>query len=130
MNTFCAFCLPAPSPPCLALGDIVDSGSVFSPVGNGASFGHIGTGTDQFESGIEGYIGFKLDLTGSGDFVNGFMRVTLTDGNTEGTVHDWTYSDTPGEAVTVGPVPEPSSALLASILGMGLLLRRQRTCVR
>jgi hypothetical protein len=112
----------------LSSGDLVGAASLVGPVGNGASENHIGPGPGQFASGDEGYLGFRLDLTGAGDFVNGFMRVTLTNGSEPGTLHAWTYSDTPGETVTVGVIPEPAAAVLAGVSGLGLvLLRRRRT---
>ena len=111
----------------LSGGEVVDDSSVFGPVGNGASDSQIGTGSGQFASGTEGYLGFQLDLTGSGDFVNGFMRVTLTNGSSEGTVHDWTYSDTPGEPVIVGVIPESSTFTLLGLFGLTFLSWRRRS---
>lgn len=115
------------SDPVIALdpGDLVSLSSLVGPVGTGSSLGHVGTGAGRFESGAEGYLGFRLDLTGGGDFVNGFMRVTLNNDNLAGMIHDWTYSDTPGESVTVGVIPEPSATLIGTI-GMALLLGARR----
>ncbi|GAA5482914.1 PEP-CTERM sorting domain-containing protein [Haloferula sargassicola] len=107
-------------------GDLVETISLTGPGGNGASQDHIGNALGQFPSGVESYLGFKLDLTGSGDFVNGFMRVTLTNGSSEGLIHDWAYSDTPGETITVGVIPEPSTPVLVGALGLALAFRRKR----
>lgn len=110
----------------LLMGDLVGSDSFVGPVGNGVSENHIGLAAGQFGSGAERFFGFRLDLTGSGDFVNGFMRVTLTNGSAAGMIHDWTYSDTVGEPIIVGVIPEPASAVMVGIAGLALAMRRRR----
>jgi hypothetical protein len=110
----------------LMIGDQVGPTSFFGPVGNGVSEDHIGLASNQFASGAERFFGFRLDRTGNGEFVNGFMRVTLTNGNQAGVIHEWTYSDTVGETITVGAIPEPSSAVLIGFSSTALLLLRRR----
>jgi hypothetical protein len=74
-----------------------------------------------FMPGDQGYIAFVLN-PGVGQQY-GWMRVTLNDDGTPGTIHDWAISS--DSTFTVGMIPEPGVALLGS-LGMLLLLRRRR----
>jgi hypothetical protein len=74
-----------------------------------------------FTPGAEGYIAFVLN-PGIDEFY-GWLRVTLTNDGTVGTIHDWAYSSDSG--FTVGQVPEPAAALIGS-LGLLMLLRRRR----
>lgn len=57
---------------------------------------HVGGGANQFENGVEGYLGFKFGRLDDGNFTFGWKRVTLTNGSGNGTIHEWAYSDTPG----------------------------------
>jgi hypothetical protein len=74
-----------------------------------------------FTPGVEGYIAFVLN-PGVNEFY-GWLRVTLKNNGTVGTIHDWAYSSDAG--FTVGLIPEPRAALLGG-LGMLMLLRRRR----
>jgi hypothetical protein len=74
-----------------------------------------------FTPGVEGYIAFVLN-PGVNVFY-GWLRVTLTNDGTVGTIHDWAYSSDSG--FTVGQIPEPRAALIGGI-GMLMLLRRRR----
>jgi len=74
-----------------------------------------------FTPGVEGYIAFVLVLNDTDYY--GWMRVTLTNDGTPGTIHNWAYSTDPN--FTVGMIPEPSAALLGG-LGLLALLRRRR----
>jgi hypothetical protein len=74
-----------------------------------------------FTPGEQGYIAFVLN-PGPGQLY-GWMRVTLTNNGTPGTIHDWALSS--DENFTVGMIPEPSIALLGGMLLL-LLLRRRR----
>jgi len=74
-----------------------------------------------FAPGQEGYIAFVLN-PGS-EQLYGWMRVTLTNDGTPGTIHDWAFSNQTG--FTVGMIPEPSTALAGLLLTAGLLRRRR-----
>ena len=77
-----------------------------------------------FTPGTEGYIAFSLDTNDDGtDDQFGWMRVTLTNDGTPGTIHDWAYSDDVG--FTVGQIPEPSSLVLLILGSLGLLRRKR-----
>lgn len=110
-------------------GDQVDATLSFGPVGNGGSDGHVASppGPNQFESGLPGFIGFQLDLNQNDQFVYGWMRATLTNGSSEGVVHEWAFSDTPGEPVVVGVIPEPLPVVFfgpALVLALGFRQRK------
>lgn len=75
-----------------------------------------------FTPGVEGYIAFVLNP--GAEELYGWMRVTLTNDGTAGTIHDWALSSDAN--FEVGMIPEPSIALLGGI-GMLLLLRRKRS---
>lgn len=108
----------------VSLGSVVDSNLNFASPGVGVSNTHMGTGTGQFESGQEGYLGFIYAEDGAPSYY-GWMRATLTN-NGIGSVHEWAFEDSdPETAITVGAVPEPSVAFLA-VLGCAGLLRRRR----
>lgn len=75
----------------------------------------------EFAAGQEGYIAFVLDPGAGSQY--GWMRVTLTNDGTPGTIHDWALSSDVN--FVVGMIPEPTTALLGG-LGVLLLLRRRR----
>lgn len=74
-----------------------------------------------FTPGQEGYIAFTIE-TGTGTQY-GWMRVTLENDGTSGTIHDWAYSDDAG--FTVGQIPEPGTLMLLMLTSLGLLRRRR-----
>ena len=74
-----------------------------------------------FTPGAEGYIAFVVDIEGVNNY--GWMRVTLNDDGSVGTIHDWAYSTDAG--FTVGQIPEPGTLVLI-LLGSLALLRRKR----
>lgn len=74
-----------------------------------------------FTPGQQGYIAFVLNPGASEQY--GWMRVTLTNNGTPGTIHDWALSSDAN--FEVGMIPEPSVALLGG-LGLLALLRRRR----
>lgn len=95
---------------------------------NGAGSSHFDIPTlnsdpaySAFTPGEQGYIAFVLNP--GAEQLYGWMRVTLTNDGTPGTIHDWAISS--DEGFTVGMIPEPTTALLGGI-GMLLLLRRRR----
>ncbi len=106
----------------LLQGSPIDGSLNFGPDGIGVSDTHVGSGSGQFDSGTEGFIGFAFSDAG-GPTQYGWMRVTLTS-NASGTIHEWAYLDT-GEPFEVGLVPEPSVMLL-TLLTFPALLRRRR----
>jgi hypothetical protein len=109
------------------LGDVIDESLAFGPVARGGSENHIGSGGAQFPNGGESYLGFLLDLNEDGQYVAGWMRVTLSETGSVGTVHDWAYSDLPGEPVITGTIiPESSSMFLLSLALSSLCLSRRR----
>lgn len=84
----------------------------------------MGTGTNEFESGTSGYIGFVL--VGDSDTYYGWMRLTLHDDGSTGVIHEWAW-DTDGDSITVGAVPEPSNAaLLVGLAATFCAVRRRR----
>lgn len=101
----------------LSFGTTVDSGSDY-PAGFSGSPGHMGTGTNEFENGTSGYIGFAL-VDGSDNYY-GWMQLTLYDDGSVGTIHQWAWESTANTAITVGAVPEPSNAAL--LLGLSAIL--------
>ena len=108
---------------------VVSSEMFFADPGFGGSMMHVGVGANQFENGMEGYLGFKFDRLDDGSFTFGWMRVTLTNGSSTGTVHEWAYSDTPGEIILVGGsvIPEPASGMMLLLTSCGIaFLRRKR----
>jgi hypothetical protein len=76
-----------------------------------------------------GYAGIQL-INGE-DIYYGWIQVSVSNynnGNITGTLIDWAYNDTPGEAIQAGAVPEPSTLALlgAGMLGGAAFLRRRR----
>ncbi|YCM44555.1 PEP-CTERM sorting domain-containing protein [Verrucomicrobiaceae bacterium 227] len=113
----------------LAPGLPISNDLNFASAGFGASMTHIGSNPGQFEIGSEGYIGFKFDLLDDDNYTFGWMRVTLTNGSSPGVVHEWAYSDTPGELVEVGGpviVPEPMTGMMTLVASLGALFLRRR----
>lgn len=111
----------------LTAGQIVSSASIFGSVHPGGFSGsttHIGAGVDQFDSGSEGYLGFRLTTNGGAGPYYGWMRVALENDGSTGLIRDWAYENT-GSAITVGVIPEPSTCGLLA-LGLTGLLRRKR----
>ncbi|GAA5477862.1 hypothetical protein [Haloferula helveola] len=120
---------PAPGDPPLPAGG---SNPLTTPSygGSGDSSGssatnHVGSNAFQFQSGTEGYIAFVLD--NGGTTYNGWMRVTLTDDGTPGTIHDWAYDTDP---ILIGAIPEPGVASLALVGALFAVTRRRRSTGR
>ena len=85
-----------------------------------------GSTYSAFTPGGSGYIAFVIDIGGSDQY--GWMRVTLNDDGSVGTIHEWAYSDEAGFTVgmTTSPIPEPSSLLMVLLASLGLLRRSRR----
>ena len=109
----------------LAPGTQVGPSSLFPP-GFSGSTGHMGQTSQQFESGSIAYLGFVLN-PGQQNYY-GWMKVTLNNDGTAGTIHEWAW-DNSGAAIIV-PVPEPSNVtLLLGLFTLLLGLRRRRNNV-
>ncbi len=80
-------------------GDTIDSGLNYA-VGRGGSLDHLGNAVDQFQSNIEGYLGFKLNDN------YGWMRVVL--GGATPVIRDWAY-DNSGAAIVVGGLQQAAA---------------------
>lgn len=109
----------------LSPGATIDETGVF--VGTGSvSTNHIGAGGDQFQSGQQGYLGFEYQATEGADVAYGWISVILNLTG-EGYSVDLAYSDTPGEALVAGVIPEPSAAAaLAGAVGLGAVFMSRR----
>ena len=58
-----------------------------------------------------GYAGMRL--TDGANIYYGWIQVSVTDYNSSaitGTLIDWAYENTPGQAIQAGAIPEPSTA--------------------
>ncbi|MBE7494297.1 MAG: PEP-CTERM sorting domain-containing protein [Verrucomicrobiaceae bacterium] len=106
----------------LAYSTIVGPGSSFA-AGESGSSTHIGAAANQFQLGVEGWLGYAFESTPGGSTMYGVMRLTLNNSGYGATIHDWYYDDS-GAPVSV---PEPGrSGLLLVFLGCLVLRRRRR----
>lgn len=111
----------------LAAGTLVDSLLNYA-TGEAGSDSHMGAGVNQFQSGTDGYIGFKFTTNSSAGPYYGWMRVDLTYNTSGALIKDWAYDDT-GLGVNVGSllaIPEPSRACLFLLGFLSVHLRRRR----
>jgi hypothetical protein len=108
----------------LEAGAIVDSSSGYYNLEAGSS-SHIGSSPDQFTSGSEGYLGFRLTENDGDGAYYGWMRVIFSNDGNSGTIIDWAYDNT-GAPITVGVVPESSGIMLGGLGGLMMVLRRRR----
>jgi hypothetical protein len=109
----------------LTLGTLISNASTFATgVGGSGDVGseHVGFGAGQFQPGVDGYIGFRLNGTNYG-----WMRVSLTFDDPGALIKDWAYDDT-GATIVAGllGVPEPSRAFLLMMGAIGATFRRRR----
>lgn len=111
----------------LAVETLIGAGSTFATgTGGSGDIGseHVGFGANQFQPGVEGYLGFRLNGSSYG-----WMRVTFTFDEPGAVIHDWAYDDT-GAAILAGIVPEPGRATLLCLgLSMALMRRRRSLCL-
>jgi len=109
----------------LATGSIVGLSSRLSigDTGYNGSETHIGPSLGQFVLGTQGYLGFQFEQMVGGPSYFGFMRVTLDSNGVSAKIHDWSYEDVSGMAISV---PEPSRLLLLLMGAVGLIMRRHR----
>lgn len=105
----------------LAYGSVVGPGSMFATAESG-SMTHIGVAANQFQFGVEGWLGYAFKSAPGGSTMYGVMRLTLDNSGSGATIHDWYYDDS-GAPVTVPEAGRGGLMLLASI---GYVLRRRR----
>lgn len=86
---------------------------------------HIGSDPDQFQSGAAGYLGFRITPNDGVDPWYGWMRVIFSNTGEQGAIIDWAY-DNSGAPITVGAVPEPSTALLLAVFTSFAAVSRRR----
>ena len=106
----------------LTLGTLISSASTFATGVGDLGNEHVGFSPGQFQPGVDGYIGFRLNGTNYG-----WMRASLTFDDPGALIKDWAYDNT-GAAIYAGllDIPEPSRALLLMMGAMGLAMRRRR----
>jgi hypothetical protein len=106
-------------------GTIIDASTAFV-VDGWASQHHMGSSGEsgKFSVGNTGFIAFEFTNTAESTVHYGWLR--LVPGNESGTIVDWAYENTPGQAIQVGAVPEPSLAGIAAVAMIGALLKRRR----
>jgi hypothetical protein len=108
----------------LAFGQTVSGSSTFA-AGYAGSDSHIGPGPSQFDSGGEGYIGFKLTTNANSGPYYGWIRLVLANDGSTGLIRDWAYDDS-GSAITIGAIPEPSVPGLSILGATAFCFRRKR----
>ena len=116
-------------------GATIDSSSVWS----GNSYNDFSYFTEQFDPfpftndrgefrNTTGYAGMRL--TDGANVYHGWIQVSVTNYNNSGitgTLIDWAYDNTPGQAIQAAAVPEPSTAgLLFGAAAIYCLVRRRR----
>lgn len=108
----------------LAEGELIDAPGPFLESAWGSQF-HVGIEPGKFIEGESGLFGFQFQEEAGGDIFYGWLRFT-PDNSGSGTLVDWAFNDTPGEAIQAGVVPEPSGTALLSLALGTLALRRRR----
>ena len=102
----------------LASGTVI-SGSLTYSSGFGGSGNsgheHIGAGSDQFQVGTEGYLGFKFTTNSNTGPLYGWMRVTLTNNAAGALIRDWGY-DNAGGTIAVGRVQQSAAVANAQLV--------------
>ena len=108
----------------LMAGTVIDDAGNFVLGANGSST-HVGAGSDQFQIGTPGNLGFAMQTTNGGPTYYGWMQVVINNAGA-GTVIDWAYENQTGVAITVGAVPEAGCLTLVVLGAAGAVLRRRR----
>ena len=106
-----------------SVNDLVNGTLPYATGENGSS-DHLNA-PNNFQSGVEGYIGFKFTKNDTTGPYFGWTRVTLTANTPGAVVSDWAWEDT-ADAILAGAVPEPSHAMLIILGVAGLSFRRRR----
>jgi len=112
----------------LPAGTTIGAGANFV-LGESGSSTHVGPAANQFQPGVEGYIGYQFQLPGGGgaDYY-GWLGIQVNNAGA-GTITDWAYQNTPGAGVAAGSllvVPEAGTALPGIALCGVYLMRRRR----
>lgn len=112
----------------LAAGTVID-GSLAHTLAESGSTTHFGAGAGQFQAGVAGYIGFRMQPVAGGPVHYGWIKATLNNTGA-GVIESYAYESTPGEPIaagaTVSGAPEPSRAVLFLAGATWGLLRRRR----
>ncbi len=110
----------------LSYGDVVNDGLFYSTGegGSGDPVSHLGFDSNQFQPGVEGYLGFMFTTNESSGPYYGWMHVLFTSNTASGMIYDWAYDNT-GSPIAAG-VPEPGRAGLLALGLIGWAARRRR----
>jgi hypothetical protein len=108
----------------LTVGEQVDGFDTYANVAAGSST-HVGSALNQFASGTQGYLGFRLTDNNAAGPYYGWMRVNFSNTGGLGAILDWAY-ETSGESITVGTIPEPTSYTLLGLGSIFLACRRRK----
>lgn len=112
----------------LAAGTVID-GSLSRALAESGSATHMGAGAGQFQPGVSGYIGFRMQPTAGGPVHYGWIKATLNNTGA-GLIESYAYEGTSGEPIIAGAttsgVPEPSRAIMILAGAAWGLLRRRR----
>jgi hypothetical protein len=107
-------------------GTLIDGSLTTFVSGESASVSHLGVAADQFQSGVKGYLAFEYQSTSVSGTAYGWLSFALNESG-DGLSYDLAYSDTPGESLLVGAVPEPASfAEFAGLAGLAFAAGRRR----
>lgn len=86
------------------MGDTISGSLPYSTGYGGSQNSHLGSGTNQFQPGQQGYLGYQYSPSGTA--YSGWMRVIFTANQPGGTLLDWAYDNTPGNTIAAGNIQE------------------------
>ena len=112
----------------LAYGTTIDAGSTFvtgDAEGDVGIYGYGWYNTVGAFGGGTGYLGFYMD--NGPDRHYGWAEINVSGARNEFTLLSLGISDTPGETVYAGVVPEPMTLSMLALGATGLLARRKRS---
>jgi hypothetical protein len=112
----------------LPSGTLISAASTFSSGAgvSGSPNSHMGTGTNLFFPGTEGFLGFMFNKNDSSGPFYGWIRVVFTNNTAGGLIKDWVYDDS-GAPILAG-APEPAKSLFLLMGLAALIQRRKRMC--